>query len=184
MKPFFLALVLISAVSSYSHAASQSANKKQTQKSAETTSTDRKQAKPVEEPETIKFALECTYTANTNHMKYFVQTSKSAYSTDGREGVSRPTLYATEDSRYVYTDAATMSGSTFDYEIQINRQNLNMTVFSNMRGADKNTYSATLRYSCVQADAEKVMALVNDLMTKEAAKDAAKKKELLDNQKL
>lgn len=184
MKPFLMPLVLIASACICSSAASQSTPKKTTKKSSESATTAKKDLQPAEAPESVKFALECTQNTNSNNKRYFVQSTKSAYSTNGKEGVSRPILYATEDSRYVYTDVATHSGSTFDYEIQINRQTLNMTMFTDMRGDAKKEFSFTSRYTCVQIEGEVGMNLVNDLMAKEIAKEDAKKKELLDNQKL
>lgn len=184
MKTFALTVAFLASISLSANAASQSSNKKPAQKPAASSSAEQKQTKPVEEAETVKFALECTHTNNPENKRYFIQSSKAAYSTNGRDSVVQPTLYATEDTRYVYVHSTTISGSTFDYETQINRQNLNMTVFSDMRGDEKKTYSGTTRYTCVQTDPEASMKLVKTLMSEEAAKEAAKKKELLENKKL
>jgi len=141
--------------------------------------------KPTKEtPETFKFAVDCTQNTNTRNKQYFVLSSKKSYMTNGNENVYYPKLEITDDEKYVFSDVAAMSGSIFDKEIQINRQNLNMIIFTDMRGDEKKTSSFTTRYTCVKTDAEPVMAMIKEILDKKSNQEEEKKKELKDNQKL
>jgi hypothetical protein len=141
--------------------------------------------KPAKEtPEILKFAIECSQNTNTRHKQYFVLSSKKAYMSDGKETVYYPKLEITDDEKYVFTYSQSMSGFIFDSEIQINRQNLNMIIFTDMRGDEKKSSSSTTRYTCTKAEAEPVMAMIKEIADKKSNQEEEKKKELKDNQKL
>lgn len=161
----------------------QSTSKKPPAKKAESSSTkENKQAQ--EAPETARFALECALVTSKDKKVYFVLSTKMAYFTDGKQEVRHPVLQITSDDMYVFSDSMTYSGSTFDYEMQVNRQNLGLLVFTDMRGDTKKTYSFTTKYSCVQVDSESTLAVVKEATARQAAAEAEKKKEMINNQKL
>lgn len=137
-----------------------------------------------ETPEIFKFAVDCTQNTNARNKQYFVLSSKKSYMTNGNETVYYPKLEITDDEKYVFSDVTAMSGTIFDKEIQINRQNLNMIIFTDMRGDEKKTSSFTTRYTCVKTDAEPIMAMIKEMVEKKSSQEEEKKKDLKDNQKL
>lgn len=141
--------------------------------------------KPAKEtPEILKFAIECSQNTSTRHKQFFVLSSKKSYMTNGNETVYYPKLEITDDEKYVFTYSSAVGGSVFDSEMQINRQNLNMIIFTEMRGDEKKIYSSSTRYSCTKTDAEPVMAMIKEIADKKSSQEEDKKKELKDKQKL
>ena len=135
-------------------------------------------------PEETVFALKCYQDSNNIHKLYFVLTNKSAYETNGKEGVSKPVLVGTNEKSYIFKDVQWVYTSRFDRVISVYRQDLKISTQTEGPIGGKSPEVFMTTYTCEQQDPEAGMAIVNEVIKRDAEKSEAEKAELRKNQKI